>query len=64
MPYQYVREPLTADESDRLSNTCETPTDRLVIWTLLDTGLADPIWCDETFAERRGAKSIKIVSRR
>jgi hypothetical protein len=39
MPYQYVREPLTADESDHLSNACETPTKRLVVWTLLDTGL-------------------------
>src|SRR4051812_3837710 len=39
MPYQYVREPLTADESDRLSNACETTTERLVVWTLLDTGL-------------------------
>jgi len=39
MPYQYVREPLTAEESDRLSNACETPTERLVFWTLLDTGL-------------------------
>jgi integrase/recombinase XerD len=39
MPYQYMREPLTADESDRLSNSCETPTERLVVWTLLDTGL-------------------------
>src|SRR5208283_1989451 len=39
MPYQYVREPLTAEESDRLSNACETPTERLVVWTLLDTGL-------------------------
>ena len=39
MPYQYVSEPLTADESDRLSNACETPTERLVVWTLLDTGL-------------------------
>src|SRR5262249_5072307 len=39
MPYQYVREPLTADESDRLSNACETSTGRLVVWTLLDTGL-------------------------
>ena len=39
MPYQYVRDPLTADESDRLSNACETATERLVIWTLLDTGL-------------------------
>ena|SRR5208337_2974921 len=38
MPYQYVREPLTAEESDRLSNAFETPTERLVVWTLLDTG--------------------------
>ena len=39
MPYQYVREPLTTDESDRLSNACETSTERLVVWSLLDTGL-------------------------
>src|SRR5262245_43029693 len=39
MPYQYVKEPLTAEESDRLSSACETPTERLVVWTLLDTGL-------------------------
>jgi len=39
MPYQYVREPLTADESDLLCNACETSTERLLVWTLLDTGL-------------------------
>jgi integrase/recombinase XerD len=39
MPYQYVREPIAADESDRPSNACETLTERLVVWTLLDTGL-------------------------
>jgi integrase/recombinase XerD len=39
MPYQYVKEPLTADEADRLSSACEAPTERLVVWTLLDTGL-------------------------
>lgn len=39
MPYHYVREPLTAEEADRLSNACEAPTERLVVWTLLDTGL-------------------------
>ena len=48
MPYQYVREPLTADESDRLSNACETPTERLVVWTLLDTGLRVSELCDLT----------------
>lgn len=46
MPYQYVREPLTADESDRLSNACETTTERLVVWTLLDTGLRVGELCD------------------
>ena len=39
MLYQYVREPLTIDESDCLSNACETTTEQLVVWTLLDTGL-------------------------
>lgn len=39
MPYQYVREPLTADEADSLANACKTPEEKLVIWTLLDTGL-------------------------
>src|SRR5262249_44254292 len=39
MAYQYVREPLTAAEADRLANACQTPTERLVVWTLLDIGL-------------------------
>ena len=39
MPYQYVREPLTAEEADRLANSCETPTEQLIVWTLLDTDL-------------------------
>jgi integrase/recombinase XerD len=39
MPYQYKREPLTQDEANRLANMCETPTEKLCIWTLLDTGL-------------------------
>src|SRR3954451_12892964 len=39
MPYQYVREPLAAEEADRLANACETPTEQLIVWTLLDTGL-------------------------
>jgi integrase/recombinase XerD len=48
MPYQYVREPLTADEADRLSNACDTPTEKLVVWTLLDTGLRVGELCDLT----------------
>jgi integrase/recombinase XerD len=48
MAYQYVREPLIADEADRLANACETPTDRLVVWTLLDTGLRISELCNLT----------------
>lgn len=39
MAYQYVREPLTADEADALANECRTPEEKLIVWTLLDTGL-------------------------
>jgi integrase/recombinase XerD len=39
MKYQYKREPLTPDESNRLTNACQTHLEKLVVWTLLDTGL-------------------------
>ena len=39
MAYQYVREPLRAEEADRLCNACQTTEEKLVLWTLLDTGL-------------------------
>ena len=39
MPYQYVREPLLAEEADELSNACNGVQEKLVVWTLLDTGL-------------------------
>ena len=48
MPYQFVREPLTIEEADRLANACVTPTERLVVWTLLDTGLRVGELCDLT----------------
>jgi integrase/recombinase XerD len=46
--YQYVREPLTTAEADRLANACETPTERLIVWTLLDTGLRISELCNLT----------------
>src|SRR4051794_24398884 len=46
--YQYVREPLTAAEADRLANACETPTERLIVRTLLDTGLRISELCNLT----------------
>lgn len=39
MRYRYTREPLTADEANRLAQACHTHLERLVVWTLLDTGL-------------------------
>jgi integrase/recombinase XerD len=39
MAYQYVREPLRNEEADQLCQACETPQEKLIIWTLLDTGL-------------------------
>ena len=39
MPYQYRREPLTQEEATRLANACETSQEKLIVWTLLDTGL-------------------------
>jgi len=37
--YQYKREPLSNDEADRLINSANTFQERLIIFTLLDTGL-------------------------
>jgi integrase/recombinase XerD len=37
--YQYKREPLTPDEANSLANACQTHEDKLIVWTLLDTGL-------------------------
>jgi integrase len=39
MPYQFKREPLLPEEANRLAQACQTPREKLVIWTLLDTGL-------------------------
>lgn len=39
MAYQYVREPLRDEEADQLCQVCETLQEKLIIWTLLDTGL-------------------------
>lgn len=39
MPYQYKREPLTQDEANRLANACHHYEEKLVVWTLMDTGL-------------------------
>jgi len=48
MPYQYVREPLRAEEADSLSNACQTTKEKLLVWTLLDTGLRVSELCSLT----------------
>lgn len=39
MAYQYKRESLSRDEVSRLERACETAQERMLVWTLLDTGL-------------------------
>ena len=39
MPYQYVREPLKNEEADKLAHACKDTDEKLIVWTLLDTGL-------------------------
>jgi integrase/recombinase XerD len=39
MGHQFVRQPLRAEEADRLANACRSPQEKLIVWSLLDTGL-------------------------
>lgn len=48
MVYQFIREPLQAEEADKLSQACETMQEKLIIWTLLDTGLRVSELCSLT----------------
>lgn len=36
---QYKREPLTRDEASKLINACQTPREKVLILTMLDTGM-------------------------
>lgn len=48
MAYQYVREPLKTEEADRLVNACHDTKEKLLVWTLLDTGLRISELCSLT----------------
>lgn len=48
MAYQYKRSPLLKEEAERIWNACETMHEKLVIWTLLETGLRISELCSLT----------------
>ena len=48
MAYQFKREPLRSEEADALSHACATTEEKLIIWTLLDTGLRVSELCSLT----------------
>lgn len=39
MAYQYVREPMSSDDADRLANACKSVQEKLIVWPMLDGGL-------------------------
>jgi integrase/recombinase XerD len=41
MATEFKREPLTPVETDRLVNACKTQREKLIVWTLLGTGLRE-----------------------
>jgi len=45
MTYQFRREPLRSENIDPLVNACESFKEKLVVWTLLDTGLRVGEFC-------------------
>ena len=51
MAYQYVREPLTGEDADRLANACQTTQEKLIVWPLIDCGLRVSELCSLTPAK-------------
>ena len=48
MAHQFVREPLRAEEADRLANACQSAAEKPIVWTFLDTGLRVSELCSLT----------------
>ena len=48
MSSDFKREPLTAEEADKLCQSCHTIEERLIVWILLDTGLRISELCSLT----------------
>jgi integrase/recombinase XerD len=61
MAYQFVREPLNAQEADRLVNACDAFREKLVVWTLLDTGLRVSEFCGLDKDQIHGQENALVV---
>jgi len=48
MSCQFVREPLTSEEADRLCHACQSIEEKMIVWILLDTGLRVSELCSLT----------------
>jgi integrase/recombinase XerD len=48
MRYKHKREPLTQDEMTRIARVCEGTREKLIVWTLIDTGLRVEELCNLT----------------
>jgi integrase/recombinase XerD len=48
MAYNFVREPLRFEDADELSHACQSTEEKLIVWTLLDTGLRVSELCNLT----------------
>lgn len=48
MVYQFIRESLRLEEADKLCHACQETSKKLIIWTLLDTGLRVSELCSLT----------------
>jgi len=62
MAYQFVREPLMAEEADALASACCDAQEKLVVWPLLDCGLRISELCSlgrGNIAWQQGALRIK-----
>jgi integrase/recombinase XerD len=62
MTQKSIREPLTIQEADAMCQACENFQEKLIIWTLLDTGLRVAELCDLTSQQIQWQQKIIRVS--
>lgn len=57
-----IREPLTVQEADDMCQACENFQEKLIIWTLLDTGLRVAELCNLTSQQIQWQQKVICVS--